>query len=204
MRLTIHVPDKFHARTEPWRYEDFPAPNRAERDVKVFWEYGPRKGTESWPQMTQKFDGIITDLVINVPSVHFILLYLALSRSILQSANFVAYLCNSERKMGNNPPPPLRSSPLSQEDSQLQPPSVKSCRISVILCSIHRSPLTVHFQAIFSAKTNCLLGHDKLSSLKTWFSHVPDTSFSGQSSTCLYHIRGCTEIGHTLLSSRFV
>ena len=48
-------------------------------------------------------------------------LYLALSRSISQSVGFVQYLCNSERKTGNNPPPPLRSSPLSQGDSQLQP-----------------------------------------------------------------------------------
>ena len=46
-------------------------------------------------------------------------LYLALSRSISHRANFVAYLCNSERKTGNNPPPPLRSSPLSQGDSKL-------------------------------------------------------------------------------------
>ena len=36
MRLAIHVPGRFHARTEPWRYEDFPAQHRPHRDVKFF------------------------------------------------------------------------------------------------------------------------------------------------------------------------
>ena len=36
MRLLIHVHGRFHARTEPWRYEDFPAQHHAERDVKFF------------------------------------------------------------------------------------------------------------------------------------------------------------------------
>ena len=39
-----------------------------------------------------------TDLVINTPSVHIILLYLSLSRSILQSAKFVQYICKRKRK----------------------------------------------------------------------------------------------------------
>ena len=56
MRLRAHVHGRFHARTEPWRYEDFPAQHRAERDVKVFIEYRVqrteyRERTESRPQM---------------------------------------------------------------------------------------------------------------------------------------------------------
>ena len=42
MRLLIHVHGWFHARTEPWRYEDFPAQHRAERDVKFFLKNGER------------------------------------------------------------------------------------------------------------------------------------------------------------------
>ena len=38
------------------------------------------------------------DKHINAPSVHIILLYLALSRSILQSAKFVQYICKRKRK----------------------------------------------------------------------------------------------------------
>ena len=44
----------------------------------------------------QRTDG--TDLVINAPSVHIISLYLALSRSILQGAKFVQYICKRKRK----------------------------------------------------------------------------------------------------------
>ena len=56
------------------------------------------------------------DKTHNVPSVHIILLYLALSR---KAQNLCSIFANSERKTGNNPPPPLRSSPLSQGDSKL-------------------------------------------------------------------------------------
>ena len=36
IRPFTRVHDWFHARTERWRYEDFPAQHRAKRDVKVF------------------------------------------------------------------------------------------------------------------------------------------------------------------------
>ena len=38
------------------------------------------------------------DKHINAPSVHIILLYLALSRSILQGAGFKHYICKRKRK----------------------------------------------------------------------------------------------------------
>ena len=44
MRLAIHVHGWFHARTEPWRYEDFPAQHRAQSGVKVFGVWTPARG----------------------------------------------------------------------------------------------------------------------------------------------------------------
>ena len=53
MRLPIYVHGRFHARTEPWRYEDSPAQHRAERDVKVFVEYVPLPSQSA--RRTEKF-----------------------------------------------------------------------------------------------------------------------------------------------------
>ena len=125
MRLLIHVHGRFHARTEPWRYEDFPAQHRAERSVKVFYREQTPSALRASPPLwgeglarcwrlslppiegragegsarVQRTDG--TDLVINAPSVHIISLYLALSRSILQGAKFVQYLCNRNKALIN-------------------------------------------------------------------------------------------------------
>ena len=60
MRLLIHVHGWFHARTEPWRYEDFPAQHRAERDVKFFWSrplpnQSARRNGDCSPQRTRKY-----------------------------------------------------------------------------------------------------------------------------------------------------
>ncbi len=97
------------------------SPSMGRRAGAVLAVVAPSHRGEGWGGVCKSTDYDDTDLVINAPSVHIISHYLALSCSISQSANFVAYLCNSERKTGNNPPPPLRSSPLSQGDSQLQP-----------------------------------------------------------------------------------
>ena len=125
MHLFVHVHGRFHARTEPWRYEDFPAQHRAERDVKVFYREQTPSALRASPPLwgeglarcwrlslppiegragegsarVQTTDG--TDLVINAPSVHIILLYLSLSRSILQGAKFVQYICNRNKALIN-------------------------------------------------------------------------------------------------------
>ena len=60
MRLAIHVPGRFHARTEPWRYEDFPRPAACREGCKGFLEYGPtpslpvREGEQTPPQPSHR------------------------------------------------------------------------------------------------------------------------------------------------------
>ena len=78
-------------------------------------------------------------------------LYLALSCSILlylAKRQFCGVSLQQRTETGNNPPPPLRSSPLSQGDSQLQPPSVKILSHQCYLCSIHRHPFTAHLSPL--------------------------------------------------------
>ena len=84
----------------------FSAQHRAQRDVKFFIEYGPRKGTESWPQMTQ----IWWDYHRFCYKCALSALYLALSLAISQRASFVSYLCKRKRKFQVYSPSLIRSS----------------------------------------------------------------------------------------------